>query len=101
MESAEIDEEDLKDTTILSENHRIQGKLHLENIKNIKENGKPYLVVLKMKYEDAEIFHLEIDKNKVELQIKWSSCPPKLCIEDFSTIEIEAEKIWWENSNCS
>jgi len=97
MESAEMNEEDIKDNVILSKDDRIRGKLHIEGIKSVKENSLPYLDVLRMKHEDAEIFHFEINQNKAEFQIKWSSYPPKPCIEDFSTIEIEAKKIWWEN----
>jgi hypothetical protein len=97
MESAELTEEDLKDSIILSENHRIRGKLHIEGVKNITENNKRYHFIFKMKYEDAEIFHFEYSQNTVEFQIKWNSYPPDPCIKDFSTIEIEAEKIYWEN----
>lgn len=97
MESAEMDEEDLKDDIILSKNDRIRGKLHILGIKGIKENGRSYRDTLKMKYEDAEIFHFELNQNKAEFQIKWGSYPPKPYMDDFSTIEIEAEKIWWEN----
>jgi hypothetical protein len=97
MESAEIDEEDVKGDVVLSKNDRIRGKLHLEKINDVKEDGQSYSGVLTMKYEDAEIFHFEINQNSVEFQIKWNSYPPKPCIENFSTIEIKAEKIWWEN----
>ena len=98
MESAEMDEEDVKDDIDLSKDDRIRGKLHIEGTKSIKENNQSYTDILRMKYADAEIFHLEVNQNKVELQIKWGSYPPKPCIEDFSTIEIEAENIWWENT---
>lgn len=99
MESAEMDEEDIKDDIDLSSDDRIRGKLHIEGTKSIKENNQYYTDILRMKYEDAEIFHFEINQNKVELQIKWCSYPPKPYIEEFSTIEIEAEKIWWENNS--
>lgn len=97
MESAEMDEEDIKDDIDLLQDDRIRGKLHIEGIKSIKENNHPYTDILKMKYADAEIFHFEINQNKVEFQIKWGTYPPKVRIEDFSTLEIEADKIWWEN----
>jgi len=97
MESAEIDEDDLPDKIALSSNDRICGKLHLEGIKGIYENGTPLSEPLKMKYEDAEIAHMEFANNKVEIQIKWNFNPPKPLIADFSTIDIEATKIWWEN----
>ena len=97
MESAEIDKADIKSDITLSKDDRIRGKLHIEGTKSIKQNSRPYSNILRMKYKDAEIFHFEVHPKKVELQIKWNSNPPKACIEDFSTIEIEAKKIWWEN----
>jgi len=96
MESAEIDKEDVEDMA-LSKKDTIKGKLHLIGVTNIKENGRPFDKNLKMKYDDGEIFRFKINKSKIELQIKWNSSPPKPYIEDFSTIEIEAKKIWWEN----
>ena len=42
MESAEMDEEDIKDD-------RIRRKLHIEGVKSIKENNQNYIDVLKMK----------------------------------------------------
>jgi hypothetical protein len=99
MESAEMFEEDIVDDVILS---KVNGmnliciKLHIEGIKSIKENDEPYSGSLELKSDYAEIFHLNISENKVELQIIWGfySNPEK---EDFSSLEIEAEKIWWEN----
>jgi hypothetical protein len=97
MESAEMDAEDIKDDIILSKDDRIRGRLHIEGVKIVKENGQIYSDFLKMKCKDAEIFHFEIGRNKVEIQIKWFSYPSNPCIENFSIIEIDAEKIYWEN----
>lgn len=97
LESAEVDEENVKGYSIISKDGRIRGKLHIEGIKKIKENGQNLVFVLRMKDKDAEIFHFEINAHEVEFQIKWNSSPPRLRIEDFSTIRVEAEKIWWEN----
>ncbi|CAN5521423.1 hypothetical protein BH10BAC1_BH10BAC1_21090 [soil metagenome] len=97
MESAEMDEEDIKDDLILSKDDRIRGKLHAEGIMSIKENNQFYNDILKMKYKNAEIVHFEINLNKIKLAIQWGSYPPKPYVEDFSTVEIEADKIWWEN----
>jgi hypothetical protein len=95
IESAEIDREDLdaEGISYLTKNSRIKGKIYIYGIINIEENDKRYFGKLKMKTNDAEIFHLEINRNKVEFQIKWSSHQSKL--DDFSTIEITAEKIEW------
>lgn len=95
IESAEIDPEDLDAEGIpyLTKNNRIKGKIYIEQIFYIKENEKDYIDKLKMKTNDAEIFHLEIISNKIEIQIIWSSHQSKL--DDFSAIEIEAEKIEW------
>jgi hypothetical protein len=68
MASAEIDA--MKDNITLSKDSSIQGKLHIEGIKKIKEGSKLNKNTIKMKYEDAEIFHLKINKNQVEVQIQ-------------------------------
>lgn len=99
MESAEMFEEDIVDDVILS---KVNGmdliciKLHIEGIKSIKDNGKPYFDLLKMKSDYAEIFHLDISENKVALQVIWGFYSNREK-EDFSAFEIESEKIWWEN----
>jgi len=97
MESAEMDEEDLVDDLALSKNNRIKGKLYIEGIKSIKENGEIDLDVYLMKGEYAEIFHFKLHSKKVEFEISWNSSPPSPCIMNFYTVEIEAENIWWEN----
>ncbi|MGL5627151.1 MAG: hypothetical protein ACRDDW_06555 [Candidatus Rhabdochlamydia sp.] len=97
MQSAEMDLEDLKDDTKLSEHDRIKGKLHLENIKTISINEIPYFETWQMSYDEGGIFHFIVDKQTVELQIIWENFPPKPTVNEFSTIKITAEKIWWEN----
>ena len=97
MESAEMGEEDLKDDATLTYNHRIRGRLHIEGVKTIKRKDEISSNLLKMEYEDAEIFRFKLNASKVELQIIWNCIPPSARIKDFSTVEIEAENIWWEN----
>ena len=97
MESAQIDEADLKDDVVLSKVGTIRGNLHMEKIKQIKEDSVLYKKLLKMKTEDAGIYHFDVCQNKVELHVGWDSPPPNIHMEDFSVLEIEAEKIWWEN----
>jgi hypothetical protein len=97
MESAEINKEDIEQGLKISKNNRIAGKLHVEGIKKIKENENQLLSKLTMKYEDAEILHLEITGKNLKLEIFWNTIPPKPTILDFSLIEVEAEKVWWEN----
>ena len=48
-------------------------------------------------YDSGSILDFEILNHKVILGIEWTDYPPKPRKSDFSTIEIEAEKIWWEN----
>jgi hypothetical protein len=50
MESAEMDEEDVKDDIVLSEDDRIRGKLHVEGIKSIKINDEPFLGTIRKIY---------------------------------------------------
>lgn len=97
MESAEVDPEEIKGNLALSINDRIKGKLHIERIKNIVENDIPYMGILKKKYEEAEIMHLQISKHICVIEILWHNYHVHPISNDYSTIMIEAEKIWWEN----
>lgn len=97
MESAEMDKNDINEDITLSKYDTIQGKLHIEGIINITINEKPFSGVLKKIYDSGNIFDFELGKNYVKLLVSWGNYPPKSDIDDFSTIEIEAEKIWWEN----
>lgn len=96
MWSAEMDPEDMEDDIPLSD-LRIKGRLHVEGVKEIRIDEKQFSGILKMFYDSGEIFHLEIEKNKMEIQIIWQQWLPKPINEvGFSTIQIEAEKIYWE-----
>ena len=94
MESAEMDIEDLTDDVALSENNRMKGKLHLEELRNYLTNHHNCRIFDKT-FENAEIFRFIINQNKVELQLlKYSEIHGA---PDFFTFEFEADKIWWEN----
>src|SRR5262245_12185926 len=98
MESAELLTEWNEDNVTLSKHNRIEGYLRLENIKNIQINEKPYFGILRKTYDSSDIYDFEIRENKVILLVQWINYPPKPREEtDFFTIEIEAEKIYWEN----
>ena len=97
MQSAQVDIEDLKDDTKLSKHDCIRGKLHLEKIKTISINKIPYFGTLQISYDKGDIFDFILDKQTVELQIIWVNFPPKPAVNEFSTIKIIAERIWWEN----
>mgnify|MGYP000594282984 CR=1 FL=1 len=97
MESAEIDREDVHNDMILARDDRIRGKLHIEKIKSIKINNKPYLRLMEKMYDDGGIVNFELTKNSVMLTIDWVNFPPNPKISEFSVIKIRAEKIWWEN----
>ncbi len=97
MSSAEMDAEDNEDGIILSEDDSIQGKLHVEGVKNIAVDDIPYLGILKKEYDSAGIFDLEVSGTTIEISVKWSNYRPRPNVDDFSTIKIEAEKIYWEN----
>jgi hypothetical protein len=97
MLSAEIiPEHMIKNMPPLIKN-RISGMLCLDRIKSIKINDKPFAGILKKVYDSGSILDLEVLKHKVILGVEWTNYPPKLRESDFSSIEIEAEKIWWEN----
>jgi hypothetical protein len=97
LRSCEISSGEPIDRKILSEDNALKGKLCLEGIKWIKVAGKENAEIPWKDYDDGEILDLEIDNNKVFLLIEWKNFPPKSRIEDVGTIEIEAEKVYWEN----
>ena len=97
MESAEIDKEDIDNQIILSKDNRIRGKLHIEKIKNVKINHKTIAKSIKNVYDDGGIVTFRVLKNLVKLSLDWVNFPPKPENDEFWIIQIEAEKIWWEN----
>src|ERR1700722_5970924 len=97
LRSCEISSEEPIDRKILSEDHALKGKLCLNGLKWIKVDGKDDKEIPWREYDDGEILDLEIDNNKVFLLIEWMNFPPKARVTDVGKIEIEAEKIWWEN----
>lgn len=99
LRSCEISSDEPIDRRILSKDNALKGKLCLEGVKWIKVAGKESAEIPWKDYDDGEILDLEIDDNKVFLLIEWKNWPPKphLRTNDVSKIEIEAEKIYWEN----
>lgn len=97
MHSSQVHRENLKHKIELSKYDRIKGKLHLEKVRMIWINGIPFSGILKMAGDKGGIFNFLLTKNIIELQIDWVNYPPNSCINKFSTIKIEAEKVWWEN----
>ena len=97
MQSAEVAPEELPSYIALSSDDRITGKLHLKGIKNIYINRKKLSTLLEMNYDNGKIFDLEIKNNEVLLSISWRNYPPKVRTNDFSTITINAENVYWEN----
>ena len=49
------------------------------------------------KYDDGDIFDFRADVSTVKLAINWINFPPNPEVLDFTTIIIDAEKIYWEN----
>jgi len=97
MLSAEIIPEHMMENMPPLNKNRITGKLYLDGIKKIKVNKEPFTGILKKTYDSGSILDFEVLKNKVILGIEWTDYPPKPRKSDFTTIEIEAEKIRWEN----
>lgn len=81
----------------ISKRDTISGKLHLVEIKKIKENDQPFNDILKITYDVGDLFDLEIKKNHVNLLVTWLKQKPPFHRTDMISIEIEAEKIYWEN----
>ncbi len=98
MKSAEVALEELPGDITLSSDDSITGKLYISDVKNIEVNEEPFLGILTKNYDSAEILDFEMDDpNTILLGINWGNYPPRPNVTDFSTIKIEAEKIWWEN----
>ena len=97
MQRAEVAPEELPAYITLSSDDRITGKLHLKGIKNVYINREKLPTPLIMNYYNGKIFDLEIKNNEVLLAISWRNYPPKARTNDFSTITINAENVYWEN----
>ena len=97
LESAEIDPMEIGDVKFLSKSNTLFGKLHLKNVKEVKGIQKPYTSALCKTYDDGEILDLEVQPGEIFLLIQWVNFPPKPKTNDVSSIEIEAEEIYWEN----
>lgn len=97
LESAEMNSSEMKDAIPLSDQGCIKGKLHMEKVQSITISDKPFSGLLKIPYDYGEIFHFEIRNDIVELQVSWRNLPKNPAVNDFSTIVIQADSIWWEN----
>jgi hypothetical protein len=101
LESADIHPSFLKKSDVeikklLSPERRIKIKLNVYDVVEIKENDCLMVDKMKIKYDNAEIFDLEIEERKIKLYISWCNYPPNPDIDDFSAYEIEAKKVEWE-----
>lgn len=97
LESAELDPLEICDSKLITKSNTIFGKLHLKNVKKLKLDNKPYLETLRKTYDSGEILDLEIDPNRVFFLFEWTNFPPKAREFVANTIEIETEKVEWEN----
>lgn len=97
LRSCEISLEEPIDRKILSKDNALKGKLYLNDVKSIKVDDKENKEIPWKEYDDGEILDLKIDSNKVFLLIEWTNFPPKTRVTDVGTVEIEAQKIYWEN----
>ena len=97
LRSCEITSDEPIDRRILSTDSALKGKLCLMDIQSFKVDGIENKEIPWKDYDHGEILDLTIDNNKVFLLIEWTNFPPKTRATDVSKIEIEAEKIHWEN----
>lgn len=97
MSSAEVDLSEIEKGLVLSKNHRIRGMLHLSNIQNIHITGEYKLESLFDVFNLGTILDFEIKNKSVYLGVLWENYPPKPRTNEFTTIVIQAERIWWEN----
>lgn len=96
LSSAHLGEEENIEQLLLSKEGYIQGKLHLEGVKTVAIDEEPFLRKLKKPYDQAEILDLEVKGNSIEFFIQWIDFSLQEA-QDYMKIEIQAEKIWWEN----
>lgn len=98
MSSAEIDSFEIEKDLELSEDHRIKGILHLNNIQKIHLTGAYQLEELFKIFNLGTILDFEIaNDGTVELGILWENYPPKVHTNEFTTIVVQADYVWWEN----
>lgn len=97
MSSAEVDLSEIENGLALSKDHRIRGILHLNSVQDIQLTGEYKLENLFDVFNLGTILDFEITNRTVELGILWENYPPKLHTNEFTTIVIQADSIWWEN----
>lgn len=97
MSSAEVDFSEIEKDLALSKDHRIRGILHLNNIQNVHLTGEYKLENLFDVFNLGTILDFEIKNKTIELGILWENYPPKLHTNEFTTIVIQADRVWWEN----
>ena len=97
MSSAEVDFSEIEKDLALSKDHRIRGVLHLNNIQNVRLTGQYELENLFDVFNLGTILDFEIKDKIIELGVLWENYPPKLRTNEFTTIVIQADSIWWEN----
>jgi len=98
MCSAEVDFSEIGKNLTLSKDHRIRGILHLKTIQDVYITGEYKLEKLFDVFNLGTILDFEIRNKSIELGILWENYPPKLRTNTFTTIVIQADSIWWENT---
>lgn len=97
MESAQVDRKDLLEPIALSARSTIKGILHIEGITRILENDLPYKGQYLMKTYYSNILNFIYSSEQIELMISWYTIPFNVETRDFSILQINAKKIYWEN----
>ena len=98
MMSAEILPEDVIESMPPLKRNSIVGKLYLEGVKKVTVDGELLGDFLEKTHYSGDIFRFEVLDRKVILSIDWINYHPRPPEPDYSTIEIEAESIYWENA---
>lgn len=81
----------------LSSYETLRGKLHIKKVKKIIID-KHQTMLLKMMYDSGDILDFAIEEaRRVVFSVIWTNLPPKKRCNLYQHIEIEAEKIYWEN----
>lgn len=96
MISAEIEVAVNNGMIIVSKDGRLKGSLCFEEVQGVKFNGRAISTKLKMKYDTASIYALDITSpESAEISIIWESYHSHFSEHGMDHVQISANKIYW------
>ncbi|CDR33197.1 hypothetical protein [Criblamydia sequanensis] len=96
--SAEIKPEVTVEKILLSNDRRIKGKLHFNNVLRVLKNGFLFTKPIVMKNEFGDVSYIKfISSEIVEISLSWETYSPHFRELGGNHFQIEAKKIYWES----